>query len=167
MATKKLPSMEDAVTNFKQVMTRASLKDYSYVNRIMLSKNPKGQSILIVPEQGLWDKLVTDKDFMSNMSESTSNVDIFKYGEEIDSGTWIEVDPQVLYNGSVFKISIDNLTYELLINKNMIPVKLKKAEANDIWYRVFLNPSVLVIKKKLTFNVDGGSFVMLRMMKIL
>ena len=76
--------MEDAVTNFKQVVTRASLKDYSYVNRIMLSKNPKGQSILIVPEQGLWDKLVTDKDFMSNMSESTSNVDIFKYGEEIE-----------------------------------------------------------------------------------
>lgn len=159
--------MEDAVTNFKQVMSRASLKDYSYVNRIMLSKNPKGQSILIIPEQGIWDSIINDKEFMSHMREATSDISLFKYGEEVDSGTWIEVDPQVIYNGSVFKISIDDLTYELLINKNMIPLKLKKAEVNDIWYRVFLNPSVLVVKKKFTFPVDGGSFTVMRMMQIL
>ncbi len=169
MATKKIPSINDALDNFKNVMKRASLEEYLYMNRIMLSKNKKDQSILIIPEFQLWDKITDDKELFEHIKEidvNSPDKELFNYGEDLTNG-WLDIDPMVIYNGSVFKINIDSFVYEFLINKNMIPLKLKKAEVNNISYKVFVTTHVLAIKKKFEFPVEGGSFSIMRLMQIL
>ena len=169
MATKKIPSMEDSLNNFKSVMKRASLEEYLFMNTIMLSKNKKDQSILIVPEFELWNKITDDNELMEHIKEIDINnpdKDLFGYAEDLNNG-WLNVDPMVIYNGSVFKITIDTFVYEFLINKNMIPLKLKKAEVNNISYKVFTTSHVLAVKKKFEFPVEGGSFSIIRLMQIL
>ena len=169
MATKKIPSMEDALATFKDVMARASLKEFMYSNRVMISKNPKGQSVIVVPDHELWVKITDDQEFMKNVKEIDINdpdKDLLLYGEKLD-GTWLEVDTQSVMAGLIFKVTVDSLMYELLINKNMIPLKLKKAEANNISYRVFSSPDVLALKKLFESPVEGGSFTIMRLMQIL
>lgn len=169
MATKKIPSMEDALNIFKDVMNRASLKEFVYSNRVMISKNPKRQSVIIIPELGLWEKMTTDTEFMKNVKEIGINdpdKGLLLYGEKLDDG-WMEVDTQTIMGGSVFKITVESLVYELLINKNMIPLKLKKSEANNISYKVFSSSSILALKKVFDSPVDGGSFTIMRLMQIL
>lgn len=169
MAAKKIPSIDDALDNFKNVMKRASLEEYLYMDRIMLSKNKKDQSILIIPEFQLWNKITDDKELIEHIKGidvNSPDKGIFNYGEDLING-WLDIDPMVIYNGSVFKINIDSFVYEFLINKNMIPLKLRKAEVNNISYKVFVTTHVLAIKKKFEFPVEGGSFSIMRLMQIL
>lgn len=169
MAGKKVPCIEDALNNFKDVMRRASIQNYGYVNRIMLSKNPKNQSILTIPEPELWTKILNDPDLKDHIKESDATGDdvmLFSYGEDLATG-WIEIDPNIIFNGVIFKLTIDGFEYDFPINKNLIPLKLKKAEANNIAYKVFTSPNTLAIKKRFEFPVDGGSFTIMRLLQIL
>lgn len=169
MATKRVPSMEDAINVFKDVMKRISLQNYVYSNHILKSRNPKGQTVIIIPDMPLWEKLTEDKSFMTDVKEVDMNdpdKDLFNYADGIDSG-WIELDSQKVFSGEIIKITIEGFVYDFPINKGMIPLKLKKAEVNNISYRVFTSPYVLGIKKKFVSPVDGGSFTIMRLMQIL
>ena len=169
MAGKKIPSIQDSVETFKDVMKRCSLQNYVYVDTTLISKNQKDQSIIMVMEHPLWNKLTEDNEFMKNVTEmdiNSSDRNLLKYSENLDVG-WLEVDPQTIFNGLTFKITVKGFVYELLINKNMIPLKLKKAEVNNIQYKIFSDPYVLAIRKKFVSPVDGGSFTIMRLMQIL
>ena len=47
MASKNKSSMEDAITKFEDVINRSSLTDIFYINKILVSKNTKENTILI------------------------------------------------------------------------------------------------------------------------
>ncbi|MCM1215425.1 MAG: hypothetical protein NC548_13010 [Lachnospiraceae bacterium] len=176
MAKKKLPSIEDALELFKQVMTRSSLSNYVYVNNTMLTKSPKGYSVVIIPEQELWNKIIEDESLKSDMREldednqnDAAQKELIVYGDQINDNGWIEADPNVLFAGKVFKIKIHGFEYEIPINRDLLPLKLRKAEYNNIAYRVFTAPSVvLALKKKFDYkDVDGGGFTIMRLFKVL
>ena len=176
MAKKKLPSIEDALESFRNVMTRSSLSSYVYVDYKLLSKSPKGYSILIIPDQELWNQILNDEEFKSNMTElnpedpdTEAQKELFIYGEDQTSDGWIEADPEILFKGKVFKIKIHGFEYEIPINRDLLPLKLRKAEYNNISYRVFTSPNVvLALRKRFDFkDVDGGGFTIMRMFKVL
>ena len=176
MAKKKLPSIEDALESFRNVMTRSSLSSYVYVDSKLLSKSPKGYSILIIPDQELWNQILNDEEFKSNMTElnpedpdTEAQKELFIYGEDLTSDGWIEADPEILFKGKVFKIKIHGFEYEIPINRDLLPLKLRKAEYNNISYRVFTSPNVvLALRKRFDFkDVDSGGFTIMRMFKVL
>lgn len=176
MGKKKLPSIEDALESFKNVMTRSSLSNYVYVNSKMLTRTPKGYSVLVIPDQALWNKIVEDeslkpnlKEFDPNNPEDIKQQGLFSYGDDLSSKDWIEADPDILFKGKVFKIKIHGFEYEIPINRDLLPLKLRKAEYNDISYKVFTSPNiVLALKKRFDFkDVDGGGFSIMRMFKVL
>lgn len=172
MAKKKDPSLEDAINIFEDAMNRSSLSTYLHVNRIIISKNPNGQSIIIVPEENLWLGLLEKEEFKSHLKEldlsNSIDQDISKkciYGEDLNNESWIDLNNELLYSGKLIKLKIDNLEYELSVNKNLIPLKLKKAEYNNISYRVFPDMA-LAIKKKFEYPLENHGFTMMRIFQI-
>lgn len=175
MASKKVPSVEDALKIFKDVMLRALLTDYLYVNKSMLSKNPKDHSILIIPDQTLWVKIIEDDELKSHIQELDINdpeqyksLQLFEYGNQLDGDVWVDIDPEILFKGKVFKISMKGFDYEVPINRALLPLKLRKAEYNNISYRVFTKPSLmLVLKKRFDFPLEDCGFTIMRMFKVI
>lgn len=174
MATKKIPSVEDALNYFKDVMRRSSLENYVFVNRIALSKNPKGQSVIIVPDETLWCKIIDDSDLKDRFRElnptdsaDSNTMKLITYGEDL-TNDWFEINPEEIFTGEIFKLILDGFDYDIPLSKNMLPLKLRKAEFNNIAYRVFTSPiTVLALKKKFESPVEGCNFTMIRILQIL
>lgn len=173
MAKKKESSIGDAINIFEDVMTRSSLSDYIHVNRTILSKSDKGYSVIIVIDQSLWNALLEKEEFKEKLKEfnisDNENIDtkIFTYGDDINNNLWIDVDLESLYAGKVVKINIDNLEYDITIHKNVIPLKLKKGEFNNIKYRVFTNDMTLALSKRFEYPLEDLGFTIIRLFKII
>ena len=157
MAKKKLPGIEAVVKLFKDVMQRASLSSYYHVNGIMLSKNTDDHTILIVPDISLWNKLIEDSELSIQELDITKPDQakeqlLFQYGESISEGTWDVIDlSEDLYSGKLFKISIKDHEYQIALNRDLMPLKLKKAEYDNVSYRIFSTYKkslILAIKKR-------------------
>ena len=173
MAKAKKPSLENAINIFEDVMQRALLSDYYHVNRTLLSKNLKGNSILIVIDQTLWNAIIDKPEIKEKMKEldltkidDQENAKICSYGDDLNNDSWIELDCETLYAGKIIKLNIDGLEYNLTINKNLIPLKLKKAEFNNIKYRVFPDTMTLALKKRFDYSIEDHGFDIIRLFKI-
>lgn len=175
MAKKTKPSSEDALNILEDALVRASLSDYYYVNRITLSKNIKGNTILVVFDQNLWNDIIDKPEFKDKLneldltkSENSLKINLCSYGEDLTNEAWIDLDAETLYNGKIIKISIDGLEYDLSVNKNLIPLKLKKSEFNNISYRVFPPDvrTVLALKKRFDYPLEGYGFTIIRLFQI-
>lgn len=175
MAKKEQSSLQ-ALKAFKDVAQRGPLTDYSYVNQIILSKNKNGKSVLVIPEKALWDEMMKDEELSKvikplNVSDPNEYQlqPLFTYGESLSDEGWLDVDPEVLFSGKVFKITIHGFEYQIPINKNSLPVTLRKAEYTDIKYKVFSSPSyVLALKKYFPYTgVADCGYTMMRLFQIL
>lgn len=175
MGKTKIPSVDDALLNFKDVMHRASLTNYLYVNKTLLGKNAKDQSILIIPDQELWLKILDDPDLkkcikeldISNQQENSLQY-IFTYADSIDDPSWIDINVDILFAGKIFKANIDGLDYEVPINKNLIPLRLKKAEYTKISYKIFKGESIILgIKKRFDFPIKDYGYSIIRLFKVI
>lgn len=173
MAGKKQPSIQDALKYFQEVMLRASLSNYTHVNRIMCSKNPKEKTILIIPEIGLWNSILDSemKEKIKELDSKDKNYNetnnVIHYGETINDD-WFDIDTETLYQGKIVKIKIDGYEYDFSINRDCLPLKLKKAEYNEIKYKVFTLPyHVLAIKKYFPFPISDYGFTMMRLFQII
>lgn len=174
MAKAKEPSVDDALVIFKDVMNRSSISNYVHLNGIMIGKNDKDKNVIIVPDKSLWLKISEDEDIKSKLKEidisdpaESENKLIISYAE-VDP-KYIDIDIDTLFKGSVIKIKVsDEFTYEIPINKNLLPLKLKKNEFNNIGYWIFNKPSlVLALRKRFDFPIDNYGFSMIRLFKII
>lgn len=180
MAKKKEPSVQDALAVFKDVAHRATLSDYFMVNRRMVSKTDKDRKVLIIPGDQLFDAIINDEELSKCIKELNINnpdeaalQEIFKFGDDLESPAWIEIDPEPLYKGRVKNVEVhDKFEYTIPIHRNLLPLKLKKAEYNNISYRIFIKISSVIelsiaVKKKFDFPLEGCGFTMIRVFKIL
>lgn len=178
MAKKKEPSIDDALNCFKDVMQRALLSNYVYVNSNLVSKNPKGNSILIIPEQALWLKIIEDEDLRKSMREldisSKEDQDLntfFQYIDKLKEVQWVDLNHEDLFKGLVINIkAISGADYEHPINKNMLPLKLKKSEYKDIDYSVFNGNGsiILALRKRFIFpDIPDSGFSIIRLFKVI
>lgn len=185
MGKKKEPSVQDAVKLFKDVAHRATLTDYLMVNGKFVSKNTKEQNIIIAPESNIYKAITEDEELSKSIKElDISNPaeyamqNLFQFADDVDSSEWIELNAESLFKGDVIKISIANhFEYEIPVNRNLLPLKLRKSEYSDIYYRVFIRQNIrgaedstpiveMGIKKKFTFPIDGCNFSIIRMFKV-
>lgn len=174
MAKKKVPSVDDAITIFKNAMLRASLSDYLYVNNNLISSNDKGNTIIVIPDQTLWLRIIDDVDMKDHLSELDINkkgdrekMKLLQYAGDFDNDAWVEIDNDVLFSGKLFNINVEGLEYEVPINKGLIPLKLRKAEYNNIKYRIFPD-SILSLKKRFDFPaIENCGFSIVRMFQLI
>lgn len=165
MAKKKEPSIQDTVTYFKSIIDRIGAGDIVYQNRIMLYNNGKC-SILITADQTLWNELTNDETFKTKLSEVSpfdkEKIGLLNLGEEI--GSWIDLDIDELNSGKVIHIKIEGYDYNIAICKDSLPLKLKKAEMNNISYQLTTMQNqncinkVLKLRKVFPGLVDDSSF---------
>lgn len=170
MAGKKIKST-DAVKYYDDVMTRASASGYCYVNHVILA-NTKSKSMLIIPENNLWNDLINRnsgelRELDLNNHEDASKKYIFQFAEDLLSG-WIDIDPEIFSKGKILKISYKDLEYPIPINKDLLPLKLRKAEWNNISYKIFTQKNlVLGLKKRFESTLEGYGFTIMNLYKIL
>lgn len=178
MASKKKPSIDEALNIFKDVMQRASLSNYVHYNSKLVSENNKGNSILIIPESELWLKILEDNDIKEHLKEldisdvkEREKLSLYQYMEDIDDNTvWFNIDIDELFKGKIIRIKVsDNHEYDIPINKNILPLKLKKSEFNEISYRVFRNKNIiLALKKKFIYNgIPNSNFTIIKLFKVI
>lgn len=175
MATKKEPSADEALVLFKDVMQRASLTNYVYVNKTILSENPKGKSVIIVPDQGLWLSILMDKDLKDSMKELDVNDPDYEvkktkisYINNIDINDWITIDIESLFKGKTLKIRVaEDFEYDVPLNKSMLPLKLKKAEFNSVSYRLITKDNIiLALQKRFEYPIPDQSFSLINIFKV-
>ena len=176
MAQKRVPSIDDAVKNFIDVMERSELDKFIRDGTTLLSVSPKGFTVLTTVDKPLLEKLMESDAFKEKIKaidltdpEEKALQAKFALSNTITEDGWVAIDLDALYRGDVIKISNDGLSYDIAINKNSLPLKLRKAEFNEISYRVFLQPNLILgIKKRFeTKNVENGGFTMLRVFQII
>lgn len=171
MAGKKIPSSKDAIKYYDEVMTRASASGYCFVNKKIICKS-KSRSVLIIPDNLLWDELINRnqgelRELDLNNKDDFDKRHIFQFGEDLDLG-WIDIDPEVFSKGKIMKISYKNLEYDIPINKDLLPLKLRKSEWNNICYKIFISPNlVLGIKKRFDFPLENYGFTIMTLYQIL
>jgi hypothetical protein len=172
LAKKNVASIENAINLFEEAMTRSSLSDYFHVNRTLLAKNNKDQSILIKVEQELWNAIIDKSSFKEHLTElDVSNpehqdsIKLCSYSDDITNESWIDLNCEELYAGKVLKLTVDDLEYDLSVNKALIPLKLKKSEFTNITYRIFPDRT-LALKKYFNYPIDNCGFSIIRIFQI-
>ena len=169
---KKVIVPQDAIEQWKETTLRASLVSYYNVDGILVSNNDDGKLILVVPDKPLLELLLDDKETIIQdydlLNKDTRELGKwFGYGKDMDDVTWLPIsDPEKFYNGSTVEIQIDTHEFPILISKELLPFKLKKAEFTEISYRVFVDPPVLGIRKRFEILPDYG-FTMIRLFQVI
>ena len=177
MAKKKVPSAEDALKSFKEVMQRASLSSYYYVDNTIVSKNDSNNNILVIQDPLLWEKLIDDEEWKKEndlkeidpTDQDGSGLSSWvEYVRDLKSN-WLDIDVESdLHTGKIFKIKINSYEYKITINRDLMPMKLKKSEYEGISYKVFSKPlHILGIKKRFEGVVEGYGFTIIRLFQII
>ena len=167
---KKAVVPEKALEQFREMTLRASLTLYYNVNGVLVSKG-KENIVMAVPDRPLLKLLLADKeikiqDFDHGDDELRSLLPLFNYGEHVNEEGWLPLtETEDFYLGKLVEIKIDGHDFPVLISKELLPLKLRKAEFNDVSYRVFIPPKtqdkkkqtpVLGIKKRFQLLEDHG-----------
>lgn len=104
------------------------------------------------------EKELDISDYDISNPEMAAQSDQFQFSTTGDD--WLELDADKLYVGDSIELNVEGHDIPVIINRDLIPVKLKKAECNEIMYRV--SKDTLGIKKRFGILPDHG-FVMMRL----
>lgn len=175
MASKKQPSIDDALSYFKDVMKRSNIIEFKHVNSMIHAVNAKDVSVIIVPDQLLWNAIIEDEELKSHMDEldiskpeNSIIQEKFTYAQDLNGNSWIEINGETMYAGEMVNITIDGFKYEIPVNKGLFPTRLKKAEYNNFAYRIYTQPRLaLVLKKKFEGPIENTSFSIIRAFQVL
>lgn len=178
MGKKKLPSVADAVKHFKDASLRATLSTYYHVNGILVSINKDGHRIVLVPESELLTELWKDEsvdikelDITSEEGERVRHC--FYFGENHDKDWHLIESTSDMYAGKILKIRIKEREYPVELNRQLLPLKLRKAEYTDISYKIFCEKSkgnidqlILALQKRFVI-CDNCNFSMIKLLQII
>lgn len=175
MASKREPNISESLEIFKDVCNRSLLEDFIFMNHTMISINTKEKySVVLSIDKDLWNAIIDDKDLKSHIREYDPTIDgddiknLFSYMEDINNDGWINLDCDQLYAGKVMKIDINGIEYDIPVCKNLIPLKLKKNEFNNIKYKIIKRDQIaLVLNKLFGYPLENSSFSISRIFYIL
>lgn len=180
MAGKKKPSIEDSLKIFKDILKRTSGKEvtdmkFEYLNRnVITSIEIKGKSYLLIMsvDEILWNLIMQDSELSLDELDITKDnniISIINMYTSIPNDSWIQLDNELLYNGGIIKIRPKDYEYDIVINKNLLPVKMKKSEFNNLSYSMHQSiSSYFIISKAFVFDeIDGCNFNISRIFKIM
>jgi hypothetical protein len=178
---KKVLGPTNALEQFREMTLRASLSLYYNVAGVLVSRSSvKDNVVVAVPDQALLKLLFADEDikiedFDFNDDDLRSLTPLFDYGTKVNEDGWLPLaETEDFYHGKLIEIKIEGHDFPVLITKDLLPLKLKKAEFNDVSYRVFIPPKigntkavtpVLGIKKRFQLVEEHG-FTLMRLFQI-
>lgn len=168
---KKVITTDNETKTAEETILKGSASIYYNVNGVLLSKNKLDCILLVIPDKPLLEKLLENRNI--TIDELTvDNPDfkyyqgLFKYGEDLDDDRWI-VLPDNFCDGTSVEINLKDYDYPVEINSSLLPVKLKKAEFNNIMYRIFIDPLVIGLRKDFKSINEGFGFSMLRLFRVI
>ena len=175
MARKKEPSVKDSLEVFQSVIDRIGGPKLIYQNRNILITSSKGINIGIIVDQTLWNEIWKDNllafrmtEFNINDPDANNLKERFSFLEEYKEEEFLPLDQVDLYNGKVIEIHHDEAAFDIMINKNLFPLRFKKAEFNNFGYQIKKrNYLALSIKKTFVNKIPDTNFTIMRNFKVL
>jgi hypothetical protein len=141
------------------------------MNNVLMGRTKNEDHVLVIPDPLLFDILTGDKT-IEVQELPLLDPDVghlrgwFKYGENIEEDKWFTLlDDERLYEGKTIEIPIAGHPIPIVIHKDLIPLRLRKAEFNSIAYRVFVDPLLFGIKKRFEL-LEGYGFTIMRLFQI-
>lgn len=150
------PTIDTQLKLFQEVMDRSGVEVYIKLNNNLLT-TVKGISIVINVQPMLWEKLMSRTEFKNRCLDADMTtesgrlaVDILEYGSKLGGEDWLPLNGMELYDGNVIPIHLDGYTYDAPVSKDTIPLKFRKAEFTDFFYKLFhtKNGLVLAVQKR-------------------
>lgn len=127
----------------------------------MISED-QGFVLLILPDKTLWENLLLKKVLTDIEPVTSEQSQYFSYAAE-DNWIDIDIDDEFL-KGKMLEIKINNFEYMVNLNRDLMALKLRKAEYNHISYKIYLGKvNILALKKR--FESEYG-FSIIRLFKI-
>lgn len=173
---KKTPTIGDAASDFINVIARCQFTTLKRENRTLYSKNPKRKNsgTLFMIDQGLWDEICKNEEFMKNVSELNPSdmndrfvIDRLIFTHDMENG-WIDIDNDEMANLDRIYITLDGFDYKIEINKTIWPMRFKKAEYVNFSYKIFTKPfNAFAIRKRFEGPVEDSSFYIMRVFQII
>ena len=172
MAGKKVPSITDELVRFKDVILKSGFDIARQYNQTLYVEGPKG-GLIVKIDQGLWNAIMEDPEMKSWISELDISkpedrdiIDKFNYCE--NDGGWLEIDSEKIYAGAIIHITIESLSYQVPINKNLFIVKFKKSDTNNFTYKLLTVPRLsLVLRKTYEGKVENSNWSIYRVFQVL
>ena len=161
MGKKTVDPVEKGINTFTDIMKRCNVDKVYQENGMLLSDNQEFK-LLIIPDKSLWDKIL-EKNILNNIENATQ--ELSKYFYYADDENWIdvEIDDDFL-KGRMIEIKIDSYEYFINLNRDLMALKLKKAEYNNVSYKIYLGKvNILALRKR--FDSEYG-FNIIRLFKI-
>lgn len=159
------------------MMERSCSGHFLYVNRCLITTNtPRSvaspYTILVNVGVALWNGLMEDEAWKDSVQEA----DIADPEEQelankvhyvTEEYTWFPLDEEELFAGRIISIHIEGYSYDITINKWMLPAKLKKNEFTKIDYTVTPD-HVLILRKQFDGlpNIPDSEYAMYRIFRI-
>lgn len=169
MAKAKVVTSENALTTFLEIIARLDLPKYVSVNNTLLGYDENERKVMITVSPALWNIILESKFTFTELDLNEPdeyNLKDWFITEELEH-CWIPFpDLDSLYKGIECPIKITNNkeTVDVPITRELLPMKLRKAEFKDIFYRA--KNEVLALKKEYLLSEDY-SFALTRLFKIL
>ena len=173
MAKKKESSISDIVNVVKDIVKRSKAESFVSNNRVLMGYTNKKMKFYLSFDIAIWNAILDDEELKKMISEfdvstgTAKDVMGFSYCERPDEN-FIEINPESMYNGENMNIKIDGYEYDVTINKGIFPVRFKKAEFNNIEYKLYMDKyPVLVLRKRwVNDNIPDSNITILRLFQI-
>lgn len=161
MGKKTVDPIEKGIETFKDILKRCNVtKVYQENGKLMT--DDQGFTLLILPDKMLWENLLLKKVLKDVEPVTSEQSQYFSYAVE---DNWIDVDiDEEFLKGKMLEIKINDFEYMVNLNRDLMALKLRKAEYNNISYKIYLGKiNILALKKR--FESEYG-FSIIRLFKI-
>lgn len=172
MAKKQITIEMEIKSSLEKILSGSSSIYYN-VNGILLSRTAIDRVLIVVPDKSLLTAMLDSKEINIEEMDSTHKYydhlyELFKYGEDLDNNEWIELTDE-LYNGKIVYIKLKDSEDPIEITKDLLPIKLKKAEYTDIYYRIFVDKfaTIVALRKDFKSINEGYSFTTLTLFRVI
>lgn len=165
MAKTKVESVEKSLERFKDIKERCKVKQLIQLNNLLMGMNEKEVTIIFKLDSDLMN--VIDKSDIIPIDLNNPDHSIYNEYSNYTDDPLIDIDTESLFKGDILDIKINNFEYPVSISKDSFPFKLKKAEYNEIGYKIYNSPKhVLSLSKKFISTLDNHSFTLYRLFQI-
>lgn len=169
MATKKRKkeyTKEDALAYFEDVLQRSDLQNFLMCGDDVYSWDDDGHHTIIIMEKNLLNDMDPNR-FPRGKGNETNISFLYDCSRSLkEYEDWIPIELDPLYSGDTVYLKMGDR--ELKFNKGLLPMRLRKAEFNNISYAIQLVPyPILAVKKYFPSKLDGYGFTLMKVFKIL
>ena len=171
---KKEATIQDAVNQFMDVMTRTKVTGFKRNDRVLYAETAKCNNLLLIPDIALWNELCDDPDLNEITRELNPGVKEDAYrlvmtnvGKHMDD-EWIPIDDNKMLNDDIVYVKVEGFEYDIELNKTIFPLRFKKAEWGNFAYNIFDQPfHSFAIRKQFVSPIEDASFYVVRVFRII